>query len=260
MSRVRLPSGAGSLVHGVLGSSAALISGGMGGTKVASGLTPPVASGLRAWFRADTGVTNSSGHASAWADQSGTGDTNKNLAQGTGAAQPTINAANASFNNQATLDFDSGDYMVSGTWTSALAQPATVFFCGKTLGAGGVYYIFDGLNANEMNAAGVSGYSAIQAGALLFQVPDFGSTPFVGAGLYNGGSSKIYNNALTAIITGAAGAGGLTGMTVGADYTGASKVTGSIAEILVYSGALSAPDFATVMNYLGTRYGITIGA
>lgn len=36
-------------------------------------------------------------------------------------------------------------------------------------------------------------------------------------------------------------------------------LNGPLAEVIVYDHALPAADIATVMKYLGTRYGITVG-
>lgn len=222
--------------------------------------TDPVGTGLLAWYMAGYGVSLTSGKVSGYSDQSGTGDANKNAVQGTAANRPTFVAADPAFNGQPIFNGDTTDFLGTPAWAAPVAQPFSVFFVARGPGAGASYYIYDGLAASEANAASVSGFAAIQAGGLLFNTPDFGATPFVGGAEYNGGSSKIYNSALTAIATGAAGAGGMTGLTIMAAFDGLQTWSRDHAELLVYQGILSAPNRALVMNYLGNKYGITIGA
>src|ERR1700722_7818186 len=87
---------------------------------------PTNIAGLQLWLRSDKGVSLSGGSVSAWADQSGTGDSNKNLIGAGGSASPTYNSSDSSYNNYPSINFTatSSQYMNSvGTWTSPIAQP-----------------------------------------------------------------------------------------------------------------------------------------
>jgi hypothetical protein len=72
--------------------------------------TPGTIPGCKLWLAADTGVTLNSTTVSSWADQSGNSN---DVAQGTGANQPTFNSSNASFKNRPTLTFDGTNAFMS---------------------------------------------------------------------------------------------------------------------------------------------------
>jgi len=224
--------------------------------------TPRSIPGLVAWYRADLGVTIATG-VSGWADQSGTGDANKNLAQATGSAQPTRNASDAAYNNQSTLSFASASSqcMTSGTWASALAQPFTWFVVGNDDGAAvsQVYIEGDtsGVNRSLMYQNGAA--YELFAGASLAGGSRTNS-PRVLGGVVNGASSSLYISARTAVATGAAGANGITAITMGAAFVPSTYLNGKIAEVAIYSGALTAAQINALLAYFGTRYAITIGA
>lgn len=226
-------------------------------TAIVSNDPLPYMTGLVAFYRASLGVTESGGAVSAWNDQSGTGDSNKNATQGTGSAQPTYVSSDAEFNNRATISGDGGDFLETGTWAASLAQACTVFVVCKR-DSGAVAYAVDGL-AETFGIASVSGYSAMLGPSMIYNTPDW-STPSVVVGEFNGASGKLYNSALTAIQTGDVGSGGATGLTLFADNTQLSNLVGTIAEIIVYDHILSTGNRTAVMNFLGTYYGITIGA
>src|SRR5262249_47115716 len=87
---------------------------------------PPLLPGCVAWYRADLGVTLSSGTSNILTsgDQSGTNDTNKNLTTG---VSPTLNVADSLYMGQSTVSFvrASGQYLKSATWGTQLNQPST---------------------------------------------------------------------------------------------------------------------------------------
>lgn len=102
---------------------------------------------------------------------------------------------------------------------------------------------------------------AAAAGSTLAGPAYSTNTWMVIAVVFNGASSKIYVNSTSAGATGAAGAQNDGGGTVlGANYNISGEFfTGDIAEAGVYSGDLSSDSsLANLMNYLGTKYGVTI--
>lgn len=232
--------------------------GGRGGAKA---FTPLSLSGLVAWYRADLGVTGSP--VSAWADQSGTGDANKNLVQATGTKQPTLNASDAAYNNQATLSFASAStqQLVSGIWSAALTSPKTILFIGNFSGAAVLQYALDGLAVNTAaisnNAAAVN--IVINSGAGLSSVVANNGVPQAIVGVYQV-AGAIYDNAKTAIASGSAGTSSSTGLTVGSAGNLGAPLNGKIAEIAAWSRALSAAEVAQLLAYAGSRYSIAIGA
>lgn len=226
---------------------------------------PQGAGTLQAWFRADLGVTQVANVVSAWADQSQIGDSNRNLSQATSTARPTLHPSDAAYNNQATIAFNASlsQFLQSGTWSAALAQPCTIFVVGNT----------DGTNANQTfcdDAAGTgrvlletnynsTSHYELYAGSFMDSTVAYTSSPVIFGAIVNGNSSKTFLSADTATATGAAGAHALQGLTLGAAFSGGAPLNGKIAEFLAFSGALSQPNINKVMAYLGARYSITVG-
>lgn len=90
-----------------------------------------------AWFRKGIGLTSAAGKVSAWADQSGNG---RNLVQGTGAAQPSLNA-DGSVQTAAA----SSQYMKTAAFT--LNQPTVIFLLGAQIDWTLNNVLFDGNGA-----------------------------------------------------------------------------------------------------------------
>lgn len=216
----------------------------------------------RAWYRASLGVTNTAGAASAWADQSGAGDSSRNFSQGTSGSRPTITSANANFNNKATLDFDgTDDYMATGTFSSSYSQPVTLYAVFRATSLG-FLYLFDDLDGGSRIALLDSiGTFDLFAGAELTGGTYSTGTTYVLAMVCNGASSAIYANQYsTAAASGDAGSNAFDSFTLGARYTVESYFAGSVAELIAYSGAHDSTTRQTVMQGLGTLYGVTVTA
>lgn len=96
-----------------------------GGTTAPAAWTPANISSVTKyfWLRADLGVTVATG-VSAWADQYGL----NNATQATGAAQPTLSASDAAFNNQASITFDGTDDALVFTGLDLPAPGTTPFW------------------------------------------------------------------------------------------------------------------------------------
>lgn len=225
-------------------------------------ISPNQISNLIAWFRADKGTTLSGSSVNGWADQSGTGDNNKNLV-GTSHA-PTLNASDASYNNQPSISFASASsqYLISGTWSSSLSQPATIFVVGNTDGTATKQFFVDGQGAtqrmaiyNHSSATGLSAY----AGTDLAPTGLVDGSPMAIGAVFNGASSSVYVNAKTAKITGQAGNNVITGIVVGADLTAANLLNGKICEVIYYSRSLLQTEINSILTYFNTRYQIIIG-
>jgi len=217
-----------------------------------------------AWYRADLGVTIATG-VSAWADQSGSGDANKNVAQATGSKQPTRNTSDAAYNLKPTLSFASAalQNLASGAWAVAPPKPCTVFFVGNDDGSATNQAAIDDLASYgmllETNEGAAVGFD-IYAGAQLNSGVARSASPRVYGAIFNGATSQTFVSANTASATGAAGTAGATGITLGSTHNNASYWNGKLAEIAVYNRVISASEISQLNAYLGTRYAITIGA
>lgn len=226
--------------------------------------SPPDASVvLRAWYRADLGVTEVGGTVSAWDDQSGAGDANRDLAGAIG-TMPSYVASDAAYGNNSVLTF-SGDKLVrAGNWSSTPATPITIVVVGEVSGAVSAM-LSDGAAADMIWDDGSEGkfYSDGFAPNLFSGVSL--ATPQVvmvsddGSG--GAAAAKIFVTNLTT-----AAADDLTtfqpvnGFDVGVGVAGVSDLTGKIAEIIVWAGILSAGDLTSLRDYLNTTraYGLSV--
>lgn len=221
--------------------------------------TPKSISGLQLWLRADLGITIGTG-VSAWADQSGTGDANKNVTQAVAGLQPAYSTANAGLNNQPALSFTGSQLLQSGVWASALPQPLTIMVVGRLTTAG--KYVCDSINGAVQcgmfdSANTLQVYAGVQRPTLLTS----DGTKFVIIAYFNGNASNHYPMAYTSDNYGGIGPGtnGLTGVTVGC-YAGGGAFSGSdIAEMAYWNRALTPMEAKSLLNYAGARYALTIG-
>lgn len=216
------------------------------------------ASTCRLWLRSDLGLTADSGTlVSAWLDQSGQGDSNRNAAAA-GSARPGYTSSNVNYNGRPTVNFTSAAHrMATGVWSAAVAQVFTVVLVGRAISSGANGYWYESLNGashlRENNSSGLIAY----AGTVLAR----GTTnaPAVVLVEFNGASTAVYETKRSVTGTvGNAGTGGLTGMYIGNETGSAGYLNGELAEILVYSGVLSSGDKTAVFDYLEARYAITL--
>lgn len=236
------------------------------GTGAVLKAVPLRVSGLKAWFRADLGITLNGSNVSAWADQSGTGDANKHLTQGTAANQPLWAASDASYNGKPTLTFDGiSEQMASGTWAAALTQPHTIYCVGQNANAGVYRNFVDGITtgARSIARARAGGARAgFYAGTADVDGTSTTNVPRVITYVFSGAASALYNVSTGTSETAASpGTQGFTGMRVGSDWNATGQyLDGKIAEIIIYSGAHDLATRTLIRDYLAARYGITITA
>ncbi len=82
---------------------------------------------------------------------------------------------------------------------------------------------------------------------------------YIVAAYFNGTISKIYmNNSETAVASGNSGSNTLTGLTIGADKSGAEMFTGMISEVIIYDRILAIQERRDVFRYLEDKYKITV--
>lgn len=235
------------------------------GTSGGAPVKLPVTAGLMAWYRADLGVTTVGGRVSQWKDSSGIADANRNLVQGVAGSRPTFVASSANFNNQPVFTYASADpdSLISvGAWSVAIVQPCTIFSVHRVTSLATQVTYFDDQTVNGSFGLIQSfggGFSA-RAPTNLGGFDNTLNEQVVWCTVYNGASSSVFKNQKTANVTGNIGANGSTGLIVGLAAGGASGHAGDMAEVIVYSGALSVGDRSSLFDYLGLRYGIAIGA
>ena len=186
---------------------------------------------------------------SSWVDQIG----GHAFVQVTSASRPAYTTSDAAYNNCPSLSFVPAltNNLVSSSF--AIPQPFTLVAVSKTTtaGANGIFGSVGTVAClyNETNTPFLCASTNL----------GYGSTSnIVNAmvGVANGASSTIYVDSSTVgVVNGAAGAAGISGgMSVG-DPDGIGLLTGSIAELMAFSGTLNVSQVSSVLSYLGTRYG-----
>jgi len=209
------------------------------------------------WLRADLGVT--SGATFTWADQSGSGDPNKN-ATATGAARPTANPNNAGFNNKATIDYTSTQFLLTGVWAVPVPQPFSLFVVGDTPGTTSNYRALSDQGANW----GVFSQGDLPSyidGATVASPGDWRNPGALGSVIAASNGTLYFNSSHSYQFRSVGGAHGVTNMNVGGYLDGLSPAfnwAGSLAEVVLYNRVLSDPEISQLMTYFGTRYGIVI--
>jgi hypothetical protein len=222
----------------------------------ATPFTPASDANLKAWYEMGLGATVVSGNLTALADQSGTGDANKNLAKaGTGSIIYT--SADTSFNNQASAFFNTTLRLEGTAWASQLAQPFAVYTVGKITNQGG--RIVDGTTGGRILIMNDAGLWGMYAG--LGFIDAAGSDPTVASkvcAVFNGASSAIYvgGTFATAAGTGNAGPDPLKLAVIGDLSGGGGGMLGYAAAVIVSAGAPDATTRARYAAYLETKFGV----
>lgn len=217
---------------------------------------------LALWYRADLGVTDSSG-VTDWLDQSGVADTAKHLTA-SGTAKPTLNATDPAYGNKSTVSFNgTTQWMHGGVLASPITQPSSHLIVGE-MGGGVLGYLTGGTLAARNGLTQDSGNKwAMYAGGVGdTDATSTTTSPHKVAAVFDGNSSKIFvDDFSTAQGTGGTGSPGTNSMTeptmgsLDNSGSGLAFAAGKIAEYIVYEGTLSAPDLAALQGYFLDEYG-----
>lgn len=201
---------------------------------------------LAAEWIADTTTGSDATEITSWADTSGNSVT-ATTSSGFGAAR-----YGGIVNGHAILRFNG----TGSEYTASLARshPSTVVIVYKsTLSGDG--YLMDGQasNAAMVQVTGSNGTQRVYAGSILDKTGVTLTSFVVGVAVFNGSSSVSAVNGSAA--SGDAGTTDATSTTIGRNGGGASGYfQGDIAEIRVYSEALSGTNRGVVENYLRVKY------
>lgn len=199
-------------------------------------------------------ITESSGSVSQWNDKSGNG---YHVTQSSGTAQPKTGTA--TINNRNVLAFNGSNQMERAS-TPALSSPYTtfaVFSLANTTNA--VQYVLDSDSGVQSILSTVSNTN-LRAGAGTYPNLATGisaNVTYIADWVVDGTSSiGAVNGVSTAIVN--MGTNTRTGIKIGASFNSTFRMTGNIAEIIAYSGALTHIDRLLVRRYLAIKWGITI--
>ena len=189
---------------------------------------------------------------SAWADQSSNGN---DVLQAAGASQPTYSTTDSLFGNRPTVGFlGSSSQFLRTSSSIAQASPFTTIVVARST-----------VSNNQLCGSFASGNGAIiaqtsawlyYAGSTISSSAIMSATPAVVAAVENTTSTIYVNNSSASVASGNAGVGALssTYQLSGAAVSG--YLTGAIAEVILYSSALSNAQLSSVFLYLGARYRI----
>jgi hypothetical protein len=217
---------------------------------------------LLAWYRPDLGLTQSGGLVTAWNDQSGAGDANRNQAAA-GALRPGFTASDAAYGNKPTLTFSGSQSMAcAGAFSVAIATPISVVVVGHT-GASSAWLA---CRTPQYNAFGSYPNTASlileTSGTNAISTVTNTAAPGVRMFTDDGANWKMYDKNLTTPVGTAATPHweSNTFLDVGTAPGFASPCVGSIAEIIVFGGLLSGTDVANLRTYLNTTraYGLAV--
>jgi len=230
---------------------------------IAGPLAPPVnpaaLPGLQLWLRGDLGVH---GHVTHLADQSGSGDPNRDV-ENTGLlpTQPVRVPSDPNYNGQATLHFDGSQFLdMVGTWSGGpIPQPATLAVVGND-SAAAVQNFLGAKAANQwwLTAEAPTGYGSDVNLTLLGTTPD-SAAPKILILEYNDPTSTISVNALTPENTGNTAAGPLPALELGGNTQGQRPLNGVEAEVLMWPRILTPTEKVELATYLARRYHMIFG-
>ena len=244
---------------------------------VGRGFTPAQLPNLALWLNASAVTGKSDGDAMAtWADQSGNG---RNATQATGTKQPLYKTNIV--NGKPVLRFDSTDDCLTASAIDLTGTPAvSLFVVTATIGSATDRVVFEtssNFNANvgsfilfrdtsnkvnvdvKGNTVGASQCigttSVTSAATVLTGVYDMSLSALLEAQLYVNGTAE---GSHTGSVENTANFG-THAINIGSRNNGASlPLGGDIAEIILYSRALSTAERQQVERYLGAKYGITV--
>ncbi len=210
---------------------------------------------LAVWLRADKGITKGfSDMISQWDFENGTFRGVSNVAQSTGANQPTHVISDVNYNGQSVVSFDGNDFLDGIAFSSVIAQPTTIFIVGNF---GGINEAFlDATGGANRNVVFTSANFSINAGATLAGSAN-NTNVHIFECIFNGGGSELILDG-TSDVAGNAGANSLGSLRIGQNSAGALSLTGKVAEITIYDALASAADRLRIRTYLSARYNITI--
>lgn len=249
--------------------------GGSTGTPVAPIIPPSsIGTGLKAWFRADSGVTLNTTNVASYADKSGAGIT-PTFGQDNPTMQPAFLATG--INSLADIvydgvdDFLSGSNSLYGTTTGVslfgiiqTTYIGTQFVWGMQYNA---YHYALFINVNGSQVGQLSFFPADGPNVVVSPARYDDGLPHCFIGTYDGvtGATALYvDNGSTPVATLAGSPLTITNGVADKNAMGSSvgaaandrPYKGHLPEVGAYDNALAAPDIVSLMRYLKSRAGI----
>lgn len=235
------------------------------------------------WMRADLGHLLADGAAvsTAIANQ-GTGGAAWDISQPTASRQPTFDAAHASFNNQAVIDFDGSDvlYTIAGShWHlgTGSGDDCTIIVVGRstesanrkvlgtdnnasggfrlhwrTNGSGAVHF-YDSASTNLNHTHSTATQNSVHVFAAVLDSAALESSDVLTYWM-DGTAAGSGSKALGAIQP----SSGTEELCLGGDDPNSGIFNGQVAEVILHKALLSAGEDASLTSYFNSRYGLSL--
>lgn len=176
------------------------------------------------------------------------------------ARRPVLTQMHTGNSSHPVIDFDGGnDYLITGSYSSALAQPTTIFIVARREVTAGTY-LMDGLSAGQRKVGTISSSRyAIGAGIDVLS----GTSVVANQNVFeiftvmfntsNSWMDVTDAQGTTRVLSGNAGTSAMTGLQMGR-MAGSGYLNGQIAELLIYKAALNNAEIEDVQQYLLDKY------
>lgn len=230
----------------------------------ASGITPLQVPGLQLWLDGSDSstITLNSNTVSEWRDKRSNGT--RLASQPTAANQPDFRAAGAGINGRSTVFFKASSWMDTSGTAFSLVQPMTYFTVFRMPTAGVSGTVIDGVSGTRhiVAANAASGVCSAWAGTGFVNVTTGRAAQQVIAMIVvmNGASSRgAANTGTLATLASTPGANDSPSQfKIGAFINNTASLDGDIAELCVFSGAMSAIIARGLMNYASSKWGVVL--
>jgi hypothetical protein len=214
-------------------------------------LSLPVTSNLGLWVKADaiTGLADGAA-VSSWTDQSGNA---RHMAQATGSKQPTYETNE--LNGLPVVRFVAASAKQLTNSTN-FAAPVTVIYVGRQNGGANARVLTTVTNnwlLGFWNGAYDKGYFEGWVTSSTAGSPASDTNWHLYSVVQTGALSSVYGNGAL-IASNGTGVAGPNGLAIGCWQVASECSNADVAEVLVYSTALSAADRQAVEGYLNTKY------
>lgn len=222
--------------------------------------TPPFVptdvAGCALWCRADLGATLSGGGTviNHWADQSGVGDSNRDLIPVT--SSPGYTASDPAFNGNASISFVSYVMESAGSWSPSVSAPQTLFVVATDNSPSGEeFFVVDNSANYYLFTSG--GFYAVWTSSRMISTVATNGGPNIFCAVLSSSVGSLRISETTPNFSSA----NINADTLGLLYLGSgASFAGSMAEIILYDSALSSGNVNLIQAYLSARYAIALGA
>lgn len=194
--------------------------------------------------------TTSGGKVDTWSNIGSAGSAGN--ASQTLTNRPDYVAADPYYNNLPTISLDGTQFLDTSALT--ITQPLTIYVVGHSLALASVQPFVGNASGTEIDFYTDTADKVSIYGGSPVQSTTVGITPRLMCGVLNGASSAVYvDDATTAKATGAGGSSVPTAFRIAGNLPG-SRLSGKIAEVIIYKAAHTTAQRNAVFNFLYKKF------